>query len=313
MVMTQRRALAAVLLLALGVIALGSCVRLSNAGLGCPDWPGCYGRLVVPGELRATGGEAHTRAWIEMVHRYAAGFLGLCIVALAVSAFQRRSGRRFAAPLVLLLILQALLGMWTVTLRLQPAIVMGHLLGGLALLSLLWLWRLARDPALPHPTLRPFALIAVTAVGLQIALGGWTSANYAAIACPDFPTCQGAWWPEADFGEAFSLPAPIAASWEGGGHSGVGRTAIHLAHRLGALLAVCAAGIFAAGLVCAGGRLRRVGMVMGAALALQFSLGVGNVLLGVPLAVAVAHTAGAALLLLAVLWGAHSVLVHKPH
>ncbi|MGE0082580.1 MAG: heme A synthase [Thiohalomonadaceae bacterium] len=310
--MTQRRLLTAVLLLALGVIALGSYVRLSNAGLGCPDWPGCYGRLVVPGELRASGAEAHARAWIEMVHRYAAGFLGLCIAALAVAAFRRRAGRLFAGALALLVVFQALLGMWTVTLRLQPAIVMGHLLGGLGLLSLLWLWRLDGARAHAHPRLRPLALVAVAAVVLQIALGGWTSANYAAIACPDFPTCQGRWWPEADFAEGFSLPAAVAGSWEGGGHTGEGRIAIHLAHRLGALFAVLASGFFAAGLVRAGGPLRPAGLILAAALLLQFSLGMGNVLLGVPLPVAVAHAAGAALLLLSVLWGARSVLARAP-
>lgn len=306
--MTPRRFLTAVLLLALGVIALGAYVRLSNAGLGCPDWPGCYGRLVVPDELRTNGIEAHARAWIEMVHRYAAGFLGLCIIVLGVMAFRRRSGRLFAAALILLVVFQALLGMWTVTLRLQPVVVMAHLLGGLGLLALLWLWRFHDAYASACPRLRPLALAAVAAVVLQIALGGWTSANYAAIACPDFPTCQGRWWPEADFAEGFSLPAAVDGSWEGGGHSGEGRTAIHLAHRLGALFTLFMTGFLAVELVRAGGTLYRAGLMLAAALLFQLSLGVGNVLFGVPLPVAVAHTAGAALLLLAVLWGARSVL-----
>ncbi len=312
MTMSQRTLLSVVLLLTLGVITLGSYVRLSNAGLGCPDWPGCYGRLMVPADLRAAGAEAHARAWIEMVHRYAAGFLGVCIAALTVLAWHHRHRRMIAAAAAALVVFQALLGMWTVTLRLQPLIVMGHLLGGLGLLSLLWLWRLADTAPRPLPRLRPYAVAALLAVVLQIALGGWTSANYAAIACPDLPTCQGAWWPDMDVAEGFSLPAAVNGSWEGGGHTGEGRTAIHLVHRLGALTTLLVVGVFAAALVRAGGALRVMGVALATVLLLQFSLGLGNVLLGLPLPMAVAHTTGAALLLLTVLWSARAVIVHRP-
>ncbi|MCK9529688.1 MAG: COX15/CtaA family protein [Gammaproteobacteria bacterium] len=296
------------LVLTFAVITLGAYVRLSNAGLGCPDWPGCYGRLIVPEHVRVESAVAHARAWIEMVHRYAAGVLGLSIAVLAWLAFRGGRGRRFAVALTVLVIFQALLGMWTVTLRLQPVIVMGHLLGGLALLSLLWLWRLSASRHVPNSPLRGAAAAAVLVVVSQIALGGWTSANYAAVACADFPTCQGQWWPDADFDEGFSLPAAVAGSWEGGGHTGAGRTAIHLAHRLGAVAAVLVVGLFATGLLRAGGPLRRAGLVLGIALLGQFFLGAANVLLSFPLSLAVAHTAGAALLLLAVLWSARSVL-----
>jgi cytochrome c oxidase assembly protein subunit 15 len=217
---------------ALCVVVLGAWVRLSDAGLGCPDWPGCYGHVDVPagaGE-RAAAQAAYperplepAKAWKEMVHRYAAGALGLLVAALAAVAVARR--RRGVAPglpvaLLALVIFQALLGMWTVTLLLKPIIVLAHLLGGLALLAgLTWLTlcHAPRVPNLVHPPwLRGWVLVCAGVLVLQIMLGGWTSTNYAALACPDFPTCQGEWWPETDFANAFVPWRGLGIDYAGG-------------------------------------------------------------------------------------------------
>ncbi|MGH8281583.1 MAG: COX15/CtaA family protein, partial [Gammaproteobacteria bacterium] len=219
--------------LALGVIVLGAYVRLSQAGLGCPDWPGCYGHITVPQTQQAVAqADARyatrplqaARAWKEMIHRYFAGSLAVLILVLAVAAWWRR--RRWRQPIVLptlallTVIFQALLGMWTVTLLLFPPVVMGHLLGGyltLALLILLALqaggWLRAGDSA--GKTLRWLAGITLIVLVLQMALGGWTSSNYAGIACPDFPTCQGQWWPPMDFRDAFAWHG-LGPDYQGG-------------------------------------------------------------------------------------------------
>ena len=204
--------------LAFCVVVLGAFVRLSDAGLGCPDWPGCYGHLGVPKTEQAVQManelyperpvEAH-KAWKEMVHRYFAGILGLLVFTLAFIAWRnRRSPRQtLRLPLFLsvLIIFQALLGMWTVTIKLKPVIVMLHLMGGMATLSLLW-WITLRQLKLFSPLrvgiqgsrLKKLALIGLLVVVGQIMLGGWTSANYAALHCTDFPTCQGKWWPQTE-------------------------------------------------------------------------------------------------------------------
>jgi cytochrome c oxidase assembly protein subunit 15 len=301
--------------LALTVVMLGAWVRLTDAGLGCPDWPGCYGRLVVPeqGLSPAELGDEYTRpleagkAWREMIHRYLASTLGLVCVALAVIAWRnRRDPRqpwRAPAALVALVIFQGLLGMWTVTLLLKPIVVVAHLLGGfatLALLVALGQWRSSRLP-LPTTGLRVLGTVAAAALVLQISLGGWTSANYAAVACPDFPTCQTQWWPAiADFEEGFVLWRGLGVDYEGGVLDHPARVAVHFTHRLGALLATALIALL-------GWRLAREaatrpdGMAVLAALLLQLGLGVSIVWFGVPLAVAVLHNGVAALLLLAVI------------
>ncbi|MGE0485078.1 MAG: heme A synthase [Gammaproteobacteria bacterium] len=301
--------------LALSVIVFGAYVRLSDAGLGCPDWPGCYGRLTVPegrSDVHLEHPDWSTRpleagkAWREMIHRYLASTLGLGIVVLAVLAWRRRR-ERVASPVVYLLVplvvFQGLLGMWTVTLLLKPLVVTAHLLGGLTTLALLW-WLLLRQ-ASPGPVAgapRPLhvaAGVALGVLGLQIFLGGWTSANYAALACTDFPTCHGRWWPQADFGEAFVLWRGLGVNYEFGVLDTPARTAIHLAHRLGAALTAMTILVVAAGAVRSGlPRLRRVGWCIIAALLVQLVLGITNVLGGLPLAVAVAHNGGAAVLML---------------
>lgn len=302
--------------LAYGVVVLGAYVRLSNAGLGCPDWPVCYGRIVPPtaehevAEANAAYPQRPVetaKAWKEQVHRYFASTLGVLIVILAVMAFRQRQmpDQPVFLPtmLVLLVVLQGLLGMWTVTLLLKPLVVMLHLLGGMTTLLLLWLLHLrTRNSSLPasiDSSLRPWALVALTIVYLQIALGGWTSSNYAALACSDFPTCQGSFWPAMDFKEAFVLWRGLGINYEYGVLEAPARTAIHVMHRYGALLTavvICLLGVQARG--SAHARVRGTGNLLLCVLLLQLTLGVSNVIFGLPLPVAVAHNAGAALLLL---------------
>ena len=311
-------------LLALAVIVLGAYVRLSDAGLGCPDWPGCYGHVSVPSydaNIHLKDPHWHARpleagkAWREMIHRYLASTLGLGIVLLAGAALN--GARRRAAgvsPVVFLLVplvmLQGLLGMWTVTLLLKPLVVSAHLLGGLATLALLW-WNLLGVRGLERLAaigtgLHGLARLAIVVLVLQIFLGGWTSANYAALACTDFPTCQGRWWPHTDFHEAYVLWRGLGINYEFGVLDTPARTAIHVGHRLGALLAstvIASTALLAwrSGQV----RLRRVASCILAALVLQVSLGITNVLGGLPLPVAVAHNGVAAVLLLTLLTLVH--------
>ncbi len=301
--------------LALIVVTFGAYVRSTDAGLGCPDWPGCYGRLVVPDQSTSAHdlGAQYARpleagkAWREMIHRYLATTLGLICVSLALIAwFNRRDPEQPRwAPLGLLglIVFQGLLGMWTVTLLLKPLIVVGHLLGGmatLALLAMLARWRHTRLAASSR-ALRVVGALAAAALVVQIALGGWTSANYAALACPDFPTCDTQWWPAiANFKEGFTLWRGLGIDYEGGVLDHRAQVAVHFTHRLGAVVAALLIAAFAAGVI----RHRAVridGLVMLAALLLQLSLGVSIVEFGVPLWVAVAHNCVAALLLLTVL------------
>ena len=302
-------------ILALAVVMLGAYVRLSDAGLGCPDWPGCYGRLVVPHPATSAEelGIEYTRpleagkAWREMIHRYLASSLGIICLALAAIAWRNRRDpaqpKFVPAALVALIIFQGLLGMWTVTLLLKPIVVVAHLLGGLATLALLaslGRWRSARFPA-PTPALRALGLAAAAALVLQISLGGWTSANYAALACPDFPKCQTQWWPAvADFKEAFVLWRGIGIDYEGGVLDHPARVAVHFTHRLGALLAAVLIALLGVRLVEKVAT-RADGAAVLAALVLQLSLGVSIVKYGFPLPLAVLHNGVAALLLLAVI------------
>jgi len=302
------------LVVTLVVIVLGAWVRLTDAGLGCPDWPGCYGELTWP-KTEQSISQANERwaerpvetgkAIREMVHRYVAGFLGLIVLALAIFAWQRRRepGQPVALPLALLglIIFQAALGMWTVTLLLKPAIVLAHLLGGLLTFSLLsWLyWRTRPRPlpvTLPQRRLRIPVLIGLVVLVGQIILGGWVSTNYAALACPDFPTCMGQVWPEQDYREGFKLWRGIGVDYEGGLLDQPARMAIHMAHRLGAVVVL---GVFGwlLWLLFRTPRMVRPGAVLATLLITQITLGLLNVLLGLPLAVAVAHNGVAALLL----------------
>jgi cytochrome c oxidase assembly protein subunit 15 len=297
------------------VIVLGAWVRLSHAGLGCPDWPGCYGQLTWPEAISEieTANQAFperpyepNKAWREMVHRYLAGTLMLLVFAIAWKAWRdphsRRQVKFLSMVLVLLIIFQALLGMWTVTLKLKPIIVMAHLLGGLTSFSLiLWLMfssrrQIADKPDIKVRKMRGAIITALFILAMQIALGGWTSANYAALACPDVPMCTGQWWPEANFQEGFVLWREIGVNYEGGLLDHRSRVAIHLTHRIGAVITLLVLIVLAFRLIKIP-RLRTGGQVLMTLVLAQFTLGVLNVALYLPLPNAVAHNAGAALLL----------------
>lgn len=299
--------------LALVVVLLGAYTRLTHAGLGCPDWPGCYGFIGVPQtDAQLAHAERHfpeapvevQKGWNEMVHRYFAGTLGLVILGLAVHALVRRGrdGQPLRLPLVLLgvVITQAAFGMWTVTLKLWPQVVTAHLLGGFTTLALLFLLSLRLSGALPAldlpAGLRRLAAAALALVIGQIALGGWVSSNYAAVACVDLPTCHGQWWPAMDFANGFHLTQHIGPNYLGGQLDSDARTAIHMTHRLGALVVTLT--LLALAWRLRGEGLGRLAGLLLAVLALQVGLGISNVLFHLPLPVAVAHNGAGALLLL---------------
>ncbi|WP_146907219.1 COX15/CtaA family protein [Arenimonas daejeonensis] len=359
----------AAVLLAPGVIVFGSFVRLSNAGLSCPDWPTCYGQATWPTaehEISAANENFEravevTKAWREQFHRHIAGLLGVLVLMLSLLAARKRAfgvtsvlvasglvalsipvymsaagdpdanhvfavalflvaeailfiqamrwsnadASRLSLLVLMVIIFQAVLGMWTVIWLVKPVIVMAHLLGGLLTLSLLtWLaWKTTPGPALVFaeaPRLRRLLWVGLGLLVVQIALGGWTSANYAALACgTDFPTCLGQWWPAQDYREGFVLWRGIGVDYEGGVLDGPARVAIQMAHRMMALLV-------AGHLLVVGIRMVRTpglvfwGVVLLVLLCAQVALGISNVLLGLPLWVAVAHNAGATLLLFTV-------------
>jgi len=341
------------------VIVFGAFVRLSNAGLSCPDWPTCYGHVTWPQRPHAIAQAdaafpdrpyETAKAWREQTHRFLAGTLGVLVLVLALSAtrrnqlrtgivvagialialgipfyiaksyvasavcaslgealllacaaFWRGSGWKRIAVLALAVVcFQALLGMWTVTWLLKPVVVSAHLLGGMTTFALLaWIaWVLSGAGA---RNARERSLFAAVLIGLillacQIFLGGWTSSNYAALACgTDFPKCLGYWWPPVDFHQGFILWRGIGVNFEGGILDAAARSAIQIAHRFGALVVF----VYLAWLAHKVGRagLRRLGIALGALLVAQVALGIGNVKFGLPLAVAVAHNGGAALLL----------------
>jgi cytochrome c oxidase assembly protein subunit 15 len=308
-------------LLALIVIVLGAYVRLSDAGLGCPDWPGCYGEMIPTTIDSETANVEYPerpletdKAWKEMVHRYVAATLGFAIVLIAWFAWRNRAtvNQPVKIPLLTLgvVIFQGLLGMWTVTLLLKPVIVMGHLIGGLTTLALLvWLWlESARNPVGGPAVVRSFAWPA--AIGLivlcfQIALGGWTSSNYAALACPDLPTCLGQWWPEqADFQEGFVMWRGLGVNYEFGILEAPARVAIHFAHRLGAItaaLVLLAVTIYYLRSHPGNAQVKNACLFVWAALATQVCLGLATVYWGLPLPIATAHNGVAALLLISMM------------
>ncbi len=309
--------------LALTVVVFGAYVRLSHAGLSCPDWPGCYGQLLVPSETAdvQSANESFperpldiSRAWKEMVHRYLASALGILILAIAVVAWRRRflPGQQLFLPffLVVLVMVQGLMGMWTVTLLLKPIVVTAHLLGGLTTLALLW-WMALRHGGLftgyARPLLgaessrfAPWVALGLVVLYVQLFLGGWVSTNYAALACPDFPLCHGELVPAFDLHNALKPWHGLGRNYEGGILATDARITIHLLHRAGAVLTLLYLGALSLALMRGDHdqRLKVVGGVLALVLLSQIGLGIANVLLGLPLAVAVAHNGGAALLLL---------------
>jgi heme a synthase len=308
-------------LLALFVVMLGAYTRLRDAGLGCPDWPGCYGQLTVPNtsvELQqaqrlypAQPVESH-KAWIEMVHRYIASTVGFLILILAARAWCKPAisglSRGITLTLIAVVIFQGVLGMWTVTWRVMPVIVMSHLLGGMAVVSLLtWLsLRLKgfanhfnKDAVKPY---RFWAAVGLIIIVLQIFLGGWTSTNYAALICPDFPTCQaGHWLPQVDFNQAFNFLTPIGPDYQGGLLNTAARITIQMMHRFGALLTLVYIGGLALYLFFKVhvNLIRRLAILIAILLLIQIVLGILNVIWLLPISIAVLHNGIAALLLVA--------------
>jgi cytochrome c oxidase assembly protein subunit 15 len=282
--------------LAFIVVIVGAYVRLSDAGLGCPDWPLCYGQPV-PSDI--ADGDALTKAWKEMGHRYLAGALGVLILVLAFRSWKAGRSRLWVSSILALVLFQATLGAWTVTMLLKPAIVTAHLLGGMAILgALTWLAvSQLRLSAVPHVhRLRVPAAFALAALALQIALGGWVSSNYAALACPDLPLCLGRAVPTMDFRNAFHVLRELGQTPGGDLLSREALTAIHWSHRM---FAVIAAAVIAWAAYRASRFSKILGLLIAALLAVQFSIGVANVIVSRPLALAAAHNAGAAALLVA--------------
>ncbi len=372
---TALRVCSASVVLAFAVVILGAFTRLVDAGLGCPDWPTCYGHLWVPNteaevlaanEKFADTPVEHDKTWPEQAHRLIASALGLLILALFFLCYRERDrSQRWVGVIVLLsalvagtvarifvgdamdlylwlllagyflhlawlssrtaqgavpfrlpsliaglVILQGLFGMWTVTLYLWPQVVTAHLLGGFATLSLLWLllqrlahwrWRAAADTTLNLMRLRPLATIAMVVVIVQIALGGWVSSNYAALACPDFPLCQNQLLPAANYAAGFNFLQDLGPNYLGGLLDNQARVAIHFSHRLGALVVVAVIAVLAYELWRSRyPRAQHLALVLLAVLATQLTLGVLNIVLALPLYVAVAHNAVGALLLITV-------------
>jgi cytochrome c oxidase assembly protein subunit 15 len=317
-------------LLCLTVIILGAWVRLTDAGLGCPDWPGCYGHVTPAGaekndgkiESFSPGWEYDSgKAWREMIHRYAATGLGLLIVLITAIAIAYRREKPmsvvYAVVLLATVIFQGMLGAFTVWWLVKPLVVVLHLAGGLTTLTLLfWLWlSMRRTTRIVQPVAgatriaaldraRTAAIVATVVVGLQTLLGGWTSTNYAAVACPDLPTCQGQWWPESmDYKDAFVLWRGLDINYTGGVLEHPARVAIHFTHRLGAIIATLAV-LFAAWLAIRRAPttlVRNAGHWVVGALSLQLWIAFAMILKAFPLWLATAHNAGAALLLLAML------------
>ncbi len=339
-----RNFVAFAILLTLTVILLGAWTRLEDAGLGCPDWPGCYGHYTVPqdseyiakAEVEYNQKFEAEKAWPEMIHRYFASTLGLVVLIIFVGALIGRK-KDSSIPIVLpsillpLVIFQGLLGMWTVTLKVHPFIVMSHLMGGFTTISLLFLYYLQLRPKIVSLSqvvakkFKGFALIGLVLVAVQIALGGWTASNYAATICTDLPVCNSGWTKNVDFKEGFDLwqkgfefdefkihedekkladlnkaQGKAFINYEGGVLSSEGKVAIHVTHRFGAYLVFIIVGILAILLMREKDSvlLRQFGRAIAFVLLLQMALGISNIVFSLPLLVAVAHNGGGVLLLL---------------
>jgi len=309
------------ILLALIVVSLGAYTRLTHAGLGCPDWPGCYGFIDVPetAEQIIKAEQAFPerkvepqKAWNEMVHRYFAGALGLLILAIAFLSFKGRDqGTPLRLPLLILavVIFQAALGMWTVTMKLMPIVVMGHLLGGFTTLSLLFLLYLRlSDYRVPGGNFSikkygRYGLIGVVILTAQIGLGGWTSSNYAALVCTELPICQAGWQEQLTFEDSFDLIPPEKDTYEFGHLSHASRVTIHVVHRIGAIVT----GLYLFWLALMVFRksqsayFKKASISLAVILSCQIFLGMSNIWYSLPLSVAVSHNVVAACLMLSLI------------
>lgn len=301
----------------LAVITLGALTRLLDAGLGCPDWPGCYGQITPPSsELHIEPGYQHTdvggvlnrsKAWMEMIHRYLASGLGLVILAIAVMVQKYACLQRklvwSSRILIILVIVQGLFGMWTVTMKLWPQVVTLHLLGGLSVLSLLayMLFLISKQSRVDAEVkLFYLARVCLCLLVIQLALGGWTSSTYSGLACPDFPKCQNQWLPETEFKQAFNLTELNDASYQGGQLSAQSRITIQLTHRLMALVLTFCILLLAWQLMLNQQKNKAISLLV--ATLFQVGLGVSNAVLLLPLSLALLHNTGAAILLLMLLW-----------
>ncbi len=307
------------LFLTFDLVLFGAFTRLTDSGLGCPDWPGCYGQATPVGaashisaaqSAMPTGPVTHGKAWIEMIHRYLATGVGALIVLLLASRWRVRravdsmgtSGVAWAAATLAWVCLQGAFGALTVTMKLFPAIVTLHMLGGLVLLALLTVQAVAGARPAPVPVgLHRLTWLVLVLLGLQVTLGGWVSTNYAVLACTDFPRCQGTWWPHMDFAQGFTVWRALGMTGDGQVLGFEALTAIHWVHRLVAVPAI-------AGLCILGWRAWREPMLrvpsrwlLGLA-ALQLVTGLSNVVLDWPLAAAVLHTGGAGALVVVLVW-----------
>ena len=315
------------ILLAIVVVSLGAYTRLTHAGLGCPDWPGCYGLIDVPQTSEQISAaeqafperpvEPH-KAWNEMIHRYFAGSLGILILIIALMSLKRRAqGGPLGLPIFILLVVifQAALGMWTVTMKLMPVVVMGHLLGGFTTLCLLFLLYLRlSDYRVPGGDFNlkkyvKFGVVGIVILTGQIALGGWTSSNYAALTCTELPICQAGWAEQLNFEHAFDLVPPEKDSYEFGHLDHASRVTIHVMHRFGAIITA----IYLFWLAISIYRkaqspfFRKAALSLGFILSVQVGLGISNVRFSLPLSVAVSHNVVAAMLMMSLITMTYSL------
>ena len=322
------------LFLTFDLVMFGAFTRLTDSGLGCPDWPGCYGNASPIGareEISAaqdampTGPVTHGKAWVEMIHRYLASAVGVLIIAINVGVWRQkrqwqREGRTgdehlhpgWAVATLVWVCLQGVFGAWTVTMKLFPAIVTLHLIGGLVLLALLCAQAVRQvrtvqgvQPVQLPVNLRWAMVAALALVWIQVALGGWVSTNYAVLACTTFPTCQGSWWPAMDFAQGFEIWRPLGLLKDGSHIGFAALTAIHYVHRLFAYLVLVVLVVLGLRMLRAGDSTHPVaaqGRWLLALAALQLVTGLSNVILDWPLAAAVLHTGGAAALVGVLTW-----------
>jgi len=302
-------------LLALCVVVFGAFVRLTDAGLGCPDWPGCFGTLTVP-ESEMAIIEAQSlypgtivevgKAWSEMIHRYLAGILGLIVLLIAIVGYKVRENLKVKLilpfSLLALIIFQAVLGMWTVTELLKPVIVTAHLMGGMTTLGLLTYMAHRHFGAVSNTIIinlgiKNFIRFGLVLLFIQIMLGGWTSTNYAALACTDFPTCHGSFIPDMDFKNAFNLFRELGMTASGEGLSIQALQAIQWVHRVGAII-LTTYFIYMAHLLRSYPPTRFYRNLLLLVLFLQVVIGIANLLMYLPLFLAILHNLGAALLVI---------------